>query len=166
MTVSGFAQEIDRSGRSFYEEMAMRAHHPGVARIFRTLAEEEDDLLRRHQTLPLETGEGEVETFDRSINVFEELRQREDQLRVDSDIAAYRLAMEAEQELLRNYRRAARNEKHPASKAVLSRIIKDEVMHLREIESLYDFVNAPNHYLAWGEFSNVGEYRNFGRDLV
>jgi rubrerythrin len=166
MTVTGFAQEIDRSGRCFYEEMAMRAQHPGVARIFRTLAAEEAELLRRHQTLPMETDGCEGETLDRRMNVFEEMRQREDQLHVDSDIAAYRLAMEAEQELLREYRRAARNEKHPAAKAVLTRIIKDEVMHLREIESLYDFVNAPNHYLAWGEFSNLGEYRNFGRDLV
>lgn len=166
MTVSEFAREIDRSGRRFYKEMAMRAHHPGVARIFRTLAEEEDNLLRRHQTLPRGMDGCEGETLDRSMNVFEELRQREDQLRVDDDIAAYRLAMEAEQELLRKYRRAARNEQHPAAKAVLSSIIKDEVVRLREIENLYDFVNAPNHYLAWGEFSNVGEYRNFGRDLV
>jgi len=166
MTVSEFAQEIDRSGRFFYEEMAIRAHNPGVARIFRTLAEDENDLLRRHQALPRETDEAEGETIDQSINVFEDLRQREDQLRADDDIAAYRLAMEAEQELLRKYQRAARKEKHPASKVVLSRIIKDEAIHLQEIENLYDFVNAPNQYMVWGEFSNVGEYHNFGRDLV
>jgi hypothetical protein len=26
-------------------------------------------------------------------------------------------------------------------------------------------VNAPNQYLAWREFSNLDEFRNFGRDV-
>jgi hypothetical protein len=27
------------------------------------------------------------------------------------------------------------------------------------------FANAPNQYLAWGEFSNLEEFRQFGREV-
>jgi hypothetical protein len=33
------------------------------------------------------------------------------------------------------------------------------------VQNIYDFVNAPTQYLAWGEFSNLDEFRQFGRDL-
>ena len=36
---------------------------------------------------------------------------------------------------------------------------------LNEIEKLYDFANAPNCSLEWGEFSNLDEFHAFGRDV-
>jgi len=169
MTVSTLAQEIDVSARRFYEEMAeiaKRSDHPGVAGIFRMLAEDEESLFEYHRSLSAKEQECEVGMLDRGVNVFEELRHREEQLDVADDIAAYRLAIEAGRELLRRFRKAAEDESEAGSCELLAKIISKEARHLREIESLYDFANAPNHYLAWGEFSNLGDFRNYGRDLV
>lgn len=32
-------------------------------------------------------------------------------------------------------------------------------------KTIFQFVNAPNQSLAWGEFSNVVKFRQFGRDV-
>jgi rubrerythrin len=116
--------------------------------------------------LAAEGGEIDTAALDRSMNVFEQLRRREGQLLVESDLAAYRLALEAEREVLRQLRNAAMTEHRPAAKKLLAEIARDEQRHVEELEGLYDFANAPNHYLAWGEFSNLGEFHNFGRDMA
>jgi rubrerythrin len=166
MKVYRFAQEIDLSAQRFYQEMAARAKNHGVSRIFRTLADDESALLSRHRALAAADGEVDAEALDRGVNVFEQLRRREDQLVIEDDVAAYRLALDAERDVLQQYRSAAQREQHPAVKKRLVEIARDEERQVTELESLYDFANAPNHYLAWGEFSNLGDFHNFGRSLV
>jgi len=166
MKVLRFAQEIDHSAQRFYEEMAWRSNNPGVGRIFQMLAEDEGLLLNRHKTLAKRGDSFAAEALDRGVNVFEQLRRREDQLAVPDDISAYRLALEAARDVLQQYRSAAQAETNPEVRRLLNKLAKDEQQLVEELESLYDFTNAPNHYLAWGEFSNLGDYQNFGRDIV
>ncbi|MCM2265397.1 MAG: hypothetical protein NDI73_09420 [Desulfuromonadales bacterium] len=165
MKIMQFAQEIDLSARNFYNEMALRADNPGVRRIFEMLAADESELLSRHGAMATSVGAIDAETFLGGANVFEQLRRREDQLTVENDLAAYRLALEAEREVLRQYQNAVNAEKLPAVKDLLAEMTRDEQQHVEELESLYDFANAPNQYLAWGEFSNLGDFHNFGRDI-
>lgn len=166
MNVLRFAQEVDLSARNFYEEMASRADDPGVRRIFGMLAEDEREMLNHLGMLAARTGDIDAEALDRGVNVFEQLRMREDRLSVENDLAAYRLALNAERELLHQYRSAVKAEHHPEVKRILLEMTREEQKHVEELENLYDFANAPNHYLAWGEFSNLEEFHNFGRDLV
>jgi hypothetical protein len=146
--------------------MAARTDHAGVRRIFQFLAEDEAELLQRHRALASHGDSVDAAALDWGINVFEQLRRREEHLQVADDIAAYRLALDAERELLRQYRNAARTETHPAVRKLLSRLAREEQRQVAELEGLYDFANAPNHYLAWAEFSYIGEFHNFGRDLI
>lgn len=48
-------------------------------------------------------------------------------------------------------------------KRMLLRIAAMERHELNDLEQLFDFVNAPNESLEWGEFSNLDEFHNFGR---
>lgn len=166
MKVMQFAQEIDLSARNFYKEMALRTENPGVRRIFDMLAEDEGEWLNRHAALATSEEAIDAEALDPGGNVFEQLRRQEDQLTVADDVAAYRLALEAEREVLRQYQSAEQAEQQPATKQLLAEMTRDEQRHVEELESLYDFANAPNHYLAWGEFSNLGDFHNYGRDIV
>lgn len=166
MNVLRFAQTVDQSAHDFYEEMASRAENPGVRRIFDMLAEDERELLNRHAMLAAGADGADARTLDRGVNVFEKLRQQEDRLSVADDLAAYRLALDAEREVLQQYRSAANSEARPRVKELLIEMAGDEQKHVEELENLYDFANAPNHYLAWGEFSNLGDYHNYGRDDV
>lgn len=163
MNVLHFAQEIDQSAQRFYEEMATRTDNPGIARIFRMLANDEALRLNRHRTLANEGHSIDAAALDGEMNVFERLRHCEEQLAVADDVAAYRLALEAEREVLQQYRSAAYGENHPEARRLLDNLVRDEQQRVEDLEGLYDFTNAPNHYLAWGEFSNLGEFQNFGR---
>jgi len=81
------------------------------------------------------------------------------------DIAAYRHAMKLEADSFRLYEEAAAKEQRAVVKELLLKIAEEEHKHFIVLENIYHFVNAPNQYLAWGEFSNLGEFRQFGRDV-
>ncbi|HXV21623.1 MAG TPA: hypothetical protein VD811_11625 [Desulfuromonadales bacterium] len=51
-----------------------------------------------------------------------------------------------------------------STRALFRRIASEERRELESLRKLYDFVDAPNEYLARGEFSNLNEFHNFGRD--
>jgi rubrerythrin len=166
MKVLSFAQTIDESARLFYEEMAARADNVGVRAIFHKLAEDEVALLNHHRVLAVQGDIPDTETLDEGMNVFERLRHQEEYLQVADDVSAYRLALDAERDLTKLYWRAANTESNPEVRELIVRIAQNEQQHMEEVESLYEFTNAPNNYLAWGEFSNLGEFHNFGRDIA
>ncbi len=166
MKVLSFAQTIDESARLFYEEMAARADNVGVRAIFHKLAEDEVALLNHHRVLALQGDIPDTETLDEGMNVFERLRHQEEYLQVADDVSAYRLALDAERDLTKLYWRAANTEANPEVKELIVRIAQNEQQHMEGVKSLYEFANAPNNYLAWGEFSNLGEFHNFGRDMT
>lgn len=164
MKVFGFARDVDRSGQRFYREMAERNGNPGVRNIFNMLAEQERRRLVRVERLAATTDGDETATLERGQNVYEQLRRQSNALHVADDVAAYRLARDAERDVLRQYETAAAAEENPLVKRILAEIAEDERRVMEELENLYEFTSAPNGFLAWGEFSNLGEFRNFGRD--
>jgi len=50
-------------------------------------------------------------------------------------------------------------------RSLLLKIAGEEHKHFNILENIFHFVNAPNQYLAWGEFSNLDEFRQFGRQV-
>lgn len=165
MNVFEYAREIETSGQRFYGDMAAHAKDNGIRNIFTMLAEDEARMLTllheleaRYDTTPqecLRLGPGG--------NVFAGLHKREDRLQVGSDLEAYRLAMRAEQAIIDRYLAAIEAEPDPQVKTLLQRIVALEQQELDDLQRLCDFVDAPNHFLEWGEFSNLDEFHNFGR---
>jgi rubrerythrin len=168
MRVLDFAQEVDRSGQRFYQELSARAEHPGIRKIFEMLASDEHQLLERFRTLEehqTSIARYDSEALNESINVFEKLLRQSDRLDIHDDVAAYQLAMNAEREVVQQYEIAAERETQPEVQQLLKIIAQVEGRELEEIEQLYHFTNAPSEFLEWGEFSNSGEFHNFGRDV-
>lgn len=165
MNVFEFAREIETSGERFYNEMAGRARADGVRHIFDMLAEDESRMLMDLQKLEERYGAimRDSRALDAGRNVFADLRRREDQLLVTSDVEAYRLAMMAERQVVDQYRAAIERESDPEVRGMLRQIVSMEERELDELERLCDFVDAPNRFLEWGEFSNLDEFHNFGR---
>lgn len=168
MNVWAFSQQVDRSGQHFYREMALRARGAGVKQIFTMLAQDEERLLARRRRLRARFGTGataESTALEAASNVYDRLRAREDEMAVENDLAAYNLALEAQRQVVQQYQAAADRETRPDVKQLLVALTEEERRVLDEIEHRFDFANAPNAYLAWGEFSNLGEFHNFGRDV-
>jgi len=82
-----------------------------------------------------------------------------------SDLEAYQEGMDIERKSYQLYKKAAEQEKDDAVRKVLLQIADEEKKHYEILQNIYCFVNAPNQFLAWGEFSNLGEFHNFGRNI-
>lgn len=168
MNVFNFAMEMEEQGFEYYQSLAKAATLPGLKTIFSSLAEDE----RKHYEVFLALKEGnqtevlpEAASLDTAKNVFLLLPRGDESLKVMTDaLPSYRHAMQLEAESFRLYEEAADKEENAEIKALLLKIAEQEHQHFNILENVYNFVNAPNQHLVWGEFSNLGEFRQFGRD--
>lgn len=160
MRVLDFAMEMERRGRDFYRRLAQEADGEGVKTVYAAMADDEERLLRTFRAM----AEKGSQADSRALEEMERPAIPEaDALAADSVTGAYYRLMETERDLCRFYEEAARRETNPAAREQLLRVASEEEREFRLLETTYDFVNAPNEYLAWREFSNLDEFHNFGR---
>ncbi len=170
MNVFDFAMKMEEDGKSFYERMAAETAAEGLKTIFSRLAEDERKHYEIFQALKDQSQAASLEettVLEDSQNIFENLlgTEREALNTVQGDLEGYRYAMKLEAESYQLYEDAAKREKNEDVKNILHRIAEEEHKHFLVVENIFNFFNAPNQYLAWGEFSNLDEFRNFGRDV-
>lgn len=165
MNLYEYARSTEQSGVRLYRELASHAHDEGVGRIFNMLAEDELRLLEKlelmKQRFP-ELADVECAGLREQDNPFERLRSSSGSRNIESDLEAYQLGKTLEHELIDHYRKVAENEPERTAR-MLAWVASLERQELDEIEKLFDFANAPNESLEWGEFSNLDEFHNFGR---
>ncbi len=168
MNVLDFAIEMENDGFEYYKDLADSSTLPGLRTIFSSLAA--DELKHAKVFKSLKTGEavGKMpasETLKTSKNLFKQLPEGAEELKSIADsLKAYQHAMKLEANSFRFYEEAAEKETNPEVKALLLQIAEEEHTHFNILENVYSFVNAPNQSLEWGEFSNLGEFRQFGRE--
>lgn len=169
MNVFDFAIRMELDGKAFYEKLAKETNIAGLQTIFSRLALDEQKHYEVFLALKGQTQATAMEdttVLEQAKNVFEQLLTRKETLGpIKGDLEGYRFAMKLEADSYRLYEDAASQEKNADVKNLLLRIADEEHKHFTIVQNIYDFTNAPNQYLAWGEFSNLGEFRNFGRDV-
>ena len=166
MNVIEYARSTEESGVRFYQEMADRSNPEGVKRIFTMLAHDEELLLEKLQRLQEknpEMSKQNIRVLNLSNNVFEKLRKQENKFNIGTDVEAYQLACTAEREILRTYEKATKAATETELIKALMQLTAMERHELTELEGMLDFANTPNQSLAWGEFSNIDEFHDFGR---
>jgi rubrerythrin len=165
MNVFDFAMEIERSGRKFYRNVAAKAGTAGVRTIFSMMAEDEQELLERFRAMKAtirSTTMQDSSSLETAGKIIEDILNEREAL--DQRQPEVPFVMRAEAAICRLYEDAAQREPNPEVQGLLRRIATEERRELESLRQLFDFVNAPNEFLAWGEFSNLNEFHNFGRD--
>lgn len=168
MNVFDFAIHMEDSGYKYYTSMAKDAKLPGLKTIFTRLADDE----KKHGEIFKELKAGlkgqampDTDVLDTAQNIFKLLPRGEEGLSgITGNLDAYRHAMKLEAESFRFYEEAAEKEDDLEVKTLLLKIASEEHKHFNILENIYHFVNAPNQTLEWAEFSNLEEFRQFGRD--
>jgi rubrerythrin len=160
MNVFDFAIKMEEDGRKFYEKLAAEAEDPELKTIFTLLAEEEHQ--HQHIFQSMKNGEDPVKAdsriMEKAKSTFQKLLQKKYAsgiLRRDPD--GYLHSIKTEEEYIRLYEDMAKEEKNEHVKELLLRIAEEERHHLNIMENIYDFVESPRTFLAWGEFSNLRE---------
>jgi len=168
MNIFDFAIQMEDDGYAYYKELASTAKLPGLKTIFTSLAD--DELKHAGILRALKLAEASVSmpvstALDTAQNIFKLLPRGPEGLKnVTDSLAAYQHAMKLEADSCRFYEDSANKEVDAEIKDVLLQLAREEQEHFNILENLYHFVNAPNQSLEWGEFSNLGEFHQFGRD--
>lgn len=169
MDVFDFAMKMETDAEAYYKKLAEQTNIEGIRNIFLDLAADEKKHFELFKSLKSRADIPPIRdsaALNNAKNTFEQLLQAKPApTDIQGDLAAYRHAMHMEAEAARAYEEARERETNPEVKNLLQRVIDEEQKHYNIIQNVYDFVNAPNEYLSWGEFSNLEEFRNFGRDV-
>jgi rubrerythrin len=162
MNILDFTMEMDRSGRDFYRQLAVKARTPEVRRVFGWMAKEEERLMEEYRRMKVEGLDRQADSprLQMAANPF---RHQAGMNAPQDELEAYRLILEMEGKACRLLQDAAIQETDSTTRDVLHRVAAVECGELSEVEGVYDFVRAPNGYLASAEFSNLDEFHNFGR---
>ncbi|OEU74326.1 MAG: hypothetical protein BA874_02415 [Desulfuromonadales bacterium C00003068] len=167
MNVYDFAIQMETDAEIFYRKLAAESHIPGINKIFTDLADDEQRHRQIFQDLKEKQAPDtatESKVLEKAKNIFTKILMEKQSLpSVTSNLESYRYALKLEAEGVRLYTDAAKREADGELKKVLLRIAKEEENHFNIVENIYNFVNAPNQYLAWAEFSSLGEFQAFGR---
>lgn len=160
MNIFDFALKMEQDGRAYYEKLAAETAIPEYRSIFSLLADAEQ---RHHDAIKAmkdgtDAVKAESEVLDHAKNIFARL------LRMDSehhkllfDPDGYLHALKAEEESIRFYTEAAQKENNEEARKLLLTLADEEREHLSIVKNIYDFVEKPMTFLAWGEFSNLKE---------
>jgi len=161
MNVFDFAMRMEEESREHYEKLAMAAKTKEMKSIFTLLADSEREH-HEHLTL-LKAG---TDPNLAQAATLERLRERIHELVDDvapadamhSDYDGYRHAVRQEEMSIGIYEKLADQEPNKGAAEFMRQLAEEERHHLEVMENIYDFVEAPQTYLAWGEFSNLREY--------
>jgi len=161
MNVFDFAMRMEEESRAYYEQLAAAARSGEVKTLFRLLADSEREHYGHLAMLKAGTDPRTAQSA-----VLERLRNHVSEIvggptpaeLLESDEDGYRHAIKAEEESIRTYEKLAEEETDPTVADLLRRLAGEERHHLEMVENIYDFVETPRTFLAWGEFSNLREY--------
>jgi rubrerythrin len=164
MNVFDFALNLEKDGRTLYEKLANDTQTPELKNIFNLLAAAEEEHYATLDALKrgVDPASCQSTALDKNRNIrnsFQQLLDRKDTMGVLArDPDGFGHVLKAEEESIRLYRELADKETNPATRKLWLTIADEEEKHLNMIENIYEFVEKPATYLAWGEFGNLQEF--------
>ncbi len=157
MNIFDFAMEMEIDGKAHYEKLASEATSTEFKNLFTMLAEAEQSHIDALQTMKngVDTVKVESKVLEKAKDIFDKLLTvKEDR---DSPPDGYLQVLKAEEESIRLYEEAAEKEQNEDARKLLLILAGEEKEHLSIVKYIYEFVEAPRTFLAWGEFSNLKE---------
>ena len=167
MNVFDCAIKIEEEAKQYYERLGSESSVPEMKHLFSMLAASEEELrknlLKLKGSLPPERTQ--LDGLDDTACRFRPLlteRELLEEAKDDPDL--YKFSMREEEQEIMFYEELAARTSDPVTRGSLLMLAAEERRHLNIVENIYEFVEAPRTYLAWGEFSNLAGFHQFGRD--
>ena len=161
MNIFDFAMKMELDGKAYYEKLAADTADRGLKSIFTNLAADEQKHYDLIQAIKSGTKLKMVDStvLDEAKNLFEKLMtEKNSAANLKKSLDGYQYARKIEADSVKLYEDMAKKEDNPEVVQLLLRIANEEKKHFNILDNLYDYVLAPQNYLAWGEFSNLKEF--------
>ena len=161
MNVFDFALKMEEDGKAFYEKLAAETRVPELESRFFPCGSRKDERRGMIEAMRKNTppGKADAQVLEKAKNVFQGLLEKKtvlDLLKGDPD--GYRNVINIAMAGIKLYEELAGKETNPAAAKILQLLADEERKHLEIMENIYDFVESPKDFLAWGEFSNLKEF--------
>jgi rubrerythrin len=160
MNVFDFAMNMEMDGKAYYEKLAAGSEEAGLKSIFTRLAADEQKHFDTIQAMKAGTAQSMADStaLEEAKNLFADLLQDKSLAgSMRRSLDGYQHARKIEADSVRFYEEMATKEDNPENVQLLLKIANEEKKHFNIMDNLYDFVLAPQNFLAWGEFSNLKE---------
>jgi len=161
MDVIECAIKREQEAKIWYEQLAAGVTTPELKELFTILAASEDEHCRALTGLKADNSATAAAfiALDGAACVFGPLLAQRDvveTLKHDSD--GFRHIIVEEEETIRQYEELAAQTGDEGLRKLFGSLAAEEKRHLNIVENIFEFVESPRTYLAWGEFSNLKEY--------
>jgi rubrerythrin len=168
MNALSVAKKLEKDASELYGRLARKT---GAASLRALIADLAADHEMRYRTLQTQTGNGACDG-DISQNLSRLAKHLTgrllalqcDENRRDAE-TSIRAIMELESMNTEFYRELCNTAPGSAMQDLLRQLFNHEQHDCFMIEAFYEFINAPNEYLADAEFSNFDEFHQFGRQI-
>lgn len=161
MNIIECAMKKEQEAKIWYEQLAADVTTPELKVLFTILAASEDEHHRALAGLMADNDVSAVAftALDGAACAFRPLLDQMgvvETLKHDSD--GYRRIIAEEEETIKQYEELAAQAGDEEIRKLLGALVAEEKRHLNIVENIFEFVESPRTYLAWGEFSNLKEY--------
>ncbi|QEM67197.1 ferritin [Geobacter sp. FeAm09] len=156
-----FMARFQEDGLRFFEALGAESVDAERKELFDLLADNQKRHLGSLQRLKegvhgMETDTHLVDRAEQVTNGFRRTLDHRDLLReFKQDADAFEHIVKAEEEVIGLLDGMAKAEAEENTRELLVLLAEEEKQHLRRIENIYEFIEAPRSFLEWGEFSNL-----------
>jgi rubrerythrin len=162
-----YASTMEIKGRSFYEHIAELTDNEHGKKVFRKLAHDETEHLKRFRDIfssVLGSDEWtqyvshEEETKDTVIDKLIARVKEHGKEKRASDLEALRIGMELERDSIDKYQKWANQSHDPKVKEIFTQIIQEEEFHYDLLQAEYDNITNSGFWFDMAEFRMDGKY--------
>jgi rubrerythrin len=151
---------VEEDELRFFETAGAATTDPELKELFAILADNQrhhlDDLERAKGSVAGgEMDAAAVKRTARMVNGLRRMFSPRDVVKGLNDPDAFDRVEKAEDGMIDLLKGMAAVEPEERMRRVLELLAEKEREHLATMENIYDFVETPRTYLAWGEFSNL-----------
>jgi len=150
--------KMRKEAQENYANLSLAVTDKELKRLFSLLALAEDEHIDTLMEIQAETKISPKPQYrlDNSVCAYRTKLQPAnlgDELRNDPD--GYLHVVKDEQKSIRFFEKLAVNAESESMRKVCLAVAEKEREHLQKVENIYSFVEEPDTYLEWGEFSNL-----------
>lgn len=155
MNAAEIARKMESDAVAFYKEAAEKTSHPVGKKIFLSIMEDEIKHTKMIESVlkGMDITDETAEPMERVMSVFEQMRpDLEKQLTATSDDKdALKIAMEMEKKGFEFYQQSEAEATDDKTKALFSKLARDEDQHYRMFANTYNFLNDTGNWFMWEE---------------
>jgi len=160
MNIFDFGAKMELDGKAYYEKLAEGTADTGLRAIFQMLAEDEQkhfDTLKKMQS-GTAGAMADSQVIQKTKNLFETLiKDKSIAGSLKTSLDGYEHARKVEADSVRFYEDMETKMTDPETVKIIRKIAAEERDHYNILDNLYDYTLAPQNFLAWAEFSNIGK---------